>query len=95
LLPESVFRHSEFKALVFPEQYRGQQISGVKDSTTTKNTNAATFHENLLTIQNSADLEWPATDPANAGVRGEFCLVFFRPTTAETIPRLRQLHLRH
>jgi len=28
-------------------------------------------------IQNAADLEWPATDPANVGVRGEFLLGYF------------------
>jgi hypothetical protein len=27
--------------------------------------------------QNAADLEWPATDPANAGVRVEFLLGIF------------------
>jgi len=32
-----------------------------------------------LTIQNAADLEWPATNPANAGVRGEFLLAIFPP----------------
>ena len=25
------------------------------------------FYERLLTIQNAAVLQWPATDPANAG----------------------------
>lgn len=47
--------------------------------TTTKNTDAATLYENILTIQNAADLEWPATEPANAGVRGEFLLGIFPP----------------
>jgi hypothetical protein len=61
------------------EQYRVQQISGAKDTTTQKNTDAATLYENVLTIQNAADLEWPATDPANAGVRGEFLLGIFPP----------------
>jgi hypothetical protein len=28
---------------------------------------------------NTADLEWPATDPANAGVRDEFLLGIFPP----------------
>jgi hypothetical protein len=46
---------------------------------TNKNADAATLYENLLTIQNAADLEWPATDPANAGVRDEFLLGIFPP----------------
>ena len=29
----------------------------------------------------SADLQWPATDPANAGVRDEFRLNTFSPTS--------------
>jgi hypothetical protein len=61
---------------------------GAKDSTTTKNTDAAALYENLLTIQNAADLEWPATGPANAGVRDEFRLNTFLPasTTAPAAP---------
>jgi hypothetical protein len=61
------------------EQYRVKSISGAKDTTTQKNTDAATLYENLLTIQNAADMEWPATDPANAGVRDEFQLGIFPP----------------
>ena len=52
------------------EQFRAQSISGAKDTTTTKDTDAATLYENVLTIQNAADLQWPASNPANAGVRG-------------------------
>lgn len=61
------------------EQYRVKSISGAKDTTTQKNADAATLYENILTIQNAADLQWPATDPANAGVRGEFLLGIFPP----------------
>jgi hypothetical protein len=61
------------------EQFRTQSIGGAKDTTTTKNTDAATLYENALTIQNAADLEWSAIDPANAGVRGEFLLGTFPP----------------
>ena len=61
------------------EQYRVKSISGAKDTTTQKNADAATLYENILTIQNAADLEWPAADPANAGVRGEFLLGIFPP----------------
>jgi hypothetical protein len=57
---------------------------GAKDSTTLKNTDAATFYENLLTIQNAANLQWPATDPANAGVRDEFRLNTFPPASTAT-----------
>jgi hypothetical protein len=32
-------------------------------------------------IQNAADLQWPATDPANAGVRDEFRLNTFPPAS--------------
>lgn len=62
--------------------------SGAKDSTATKNADAATLYENLLTIQNAAALEWPATNPANAGVRDEFRLNTFPPavTTAAKTP---------
>jgi hypothetical protein len=56
-------------------QFRTQSIGGAKDT----NTDAATLYENILTIQNAADPEWPATDPANAGVRGEFLLGIFLP----------------
>jgi hypothetical protein len=61
------------------EQYRVKQISGAKNTTAQKNADAATLYENILTIQNAADLEHPATDPANAGVRGEFQLGIFPP----------------
>ena len=36
---------------------------GAKDSTTTKNTDAADLYERLLTIQNAADLQWPVDRP--------------------------------
>jgi len=53
--------------------------SGTKKATTLKDPDAATLYENILTIQNAADLEWLATDPANAGVRDEFLLGIFPP----------------
>jgi hypothetical protein len=61
------------------EQYRVKSISGAKDTTTQKNADAAMLYENILTIQNAAGLQWPAADPANAGVRGEFLLGIFPP----------------
>ncbi len=58
-----------------------QQASkgGAKDSTTAKNTDAADLYERLLTIQNAANLQWPATNPANAGIRDQFRLNTFPP----------------
>ena len=37
------------------------------------------LYENILTIQNAADLEHPAIDPANTGVRAQFLLGIFPP----------------
>jgi hypothetical protein len=37
-------------------------------------------------IQNAADLQWPATDPANAGVRNEFWLNSFPPSGGSAPP---------
>ena len=59
-------------------------ISGAKDSTTVKNTDANDLYERILTIQNAADLQWPATDLANAGVRDEFRLNTFPPASTAT-----------
>jgi hypothetical protein len=61
------------------EQYRVKSISGAKDTTLKKNQDAVTLYDAVLAIQNAADLEWPASDPANAGVRGEFLLGVFPP----------------
>jgi hypothetical protein len=55
---------------------------GAKDSTTTKNADATALYEKLLAIQNAADLQWPAADPANAGVRDEFRLNTFPPASS-------------
>jgi hypothetical protein len=61
------------------EQYRVKSISGAKDTTTQKNADAATLYENILTIQNAADLQFPPANPANSGVRDEFLLGIFPP----------------
>ncbi len=65
----------------FPASTQTQQSgkSDAKDATALKNTEAADLYERLLTIQNAAELQWPATDPANAGVRDEFRLSTFPP----------------
>lgn len=52
---------------------------GAKTATNTKNTDAADLYDRLLTIQNAADLQWPADDPANSGIRDEFQLNTFPP----------------
>jgi hypothetical protein len=44
-----------------------------------KATDDANLYEHILTIQNAADLEFPATDPANAPERAEFKLGIFPP----------------
>jgi hypothetical protein len=61
------------------EQFRKKSIGGAKDATTQRNADAAELYDHLLTIQNAADLEHPALDPANAGVRDEFLLNTFPP----------------
>ncbi len=61
------------------EQVRVHSIGGAIDKTTTKNTDASTLYADLLAIQNAADLQWPASNLANTGVRGEFLLGVFPP----------------
>jgi hypothetical protein len=41
-----------------------------------------------MTIQNAADLQWPVSNPANAGIRDQFRLNTFPPasTTAPATP---------
>jgi hypothetical protein len=65
----------------FPASASTQQLTlgNAKDATTLKNTDAATLYERLLTIQNAADLEYPASLAANAGVRDDFRLGTFPP----------------
>ncbi|MDE3068683.1 MAG: hypothetical protein KGJ60_14195 [Verrucomicrobiota bacterium] len=61
------------------EQYREKSVAGAKDTTAQKNADAAALYEHILTIQNAADLHFPTTDSANAGVRDEFRLGIFPP----------------
>jgi hypothetical protein len=65
----------------FPASTQTQQSgqSDAKKATTLKDTDAADLYEHILTIQNAADLEYPATDPANAAERDEFRLNTFPP----------------
>lgn len=65
----------------FPASSTAQQSgqSQAKTATATKAADAAAAYEHLLTIQNAADLELPATDPANAPARAEFRLGLFPP----------------
>jgi hypothetical protein len=61
------------------EQYREQSKGGAKGRTAERDADASALYDSVLTIQNAADLEWPATDPANAGVLDEFRLGLFPP----------------
>jgi hypothetical protein len=54
--------------------------------TTTKDADAADLYERLLTIQNAADLQWPVSNPANAGIRDQFRLNTFPPASTTTTP---------
>ena len=56
------------------EQAQAQDKGGAKVSTTVKNQDAVDLYERLLTIQHAANLQWPETDLANAGIRDEFRL---------------------
>lgn len=61
------------------DAYREQSKGGAKDQTIQKNADADTLYDHLLTIQNAADLEHPASDPANAPARDLFRLDIFPP----------------
>jgi len=61
------------------EDYRVKSIGGAKDTTTAKNADASALYETILTIQNAADLQYPANNSGNAGVRDEFRLNVFPP----------------
>ena len=65
----------------FPASTTTQQSgqSDAKKATGMKTTDAALAYEHLLTIQNAANLEFPATNPANAPARAEFKLGIFPP----------------
>jgi hypothetical protein len=65
----------------FPASTEVQQSgqSDAKKATAVKTTDAADAYKHILTIQNAADLEFPATDPANAPARAEFKLGLFPP----------------
>ena len=64
---------------------------GAKDALGSRNRVANDLYDHLATIQNAADLQWPAEQPANVGVRDEFRLDTFPPrggsgTTPPTPP---------
>ena len=65
----------------FPASSTAQQSgeSDAKKATGVKDADAADAYEHILTIQNAADLEFPATAPANAATRAEFRLGLFPP----------------
>ncbi len=53
--------------------------SDAKKATVVKTSDAADAYEHVLTVQHAGDLEFPATDPANAPTRAEFRLGLFPP----------------
>jgi hypothetical protein len=65
----------------FPASTTMQQSgqSDAKKATGVKAIDAADAYEHILTIQNAADLELPATDPATDPQRAEFRLGIFPP----------------
>ena len=65
----------------FPASTQTQQSgqSDAKKATTVKDADAADLYEHILTIQNAADLQFPAINPANAAARDEFRLNTFPP----------------
>ena len=68
------------------EPVKVQAQGGGKDSTITKNAAAADLYEALQTVQNAADLQFPAEDLANTGVRDEFLLNTFPPSGGSSTP---------
>jgi hypothetical protein len=68
------------------EQAQQAAKGGAKVTTTTKNVDAANLYERLLTIQNAADLQWPVSNPANAGIRDQFRLNTFPPAGGNGTP---------
>ncbi len=52
---------------------------GAKGATTQRNQQANLLYDNLLTLQNAAELQWPEDDPDNDAVRAEFRLDTFPP----------------
>lgn len=68
------------------EQYRVKSIGAAKGTTAQKNADAATLYESLLTMQNAADMQWPASNPANVAVRSQFRLGVFPPDHGGTGP---------
>jgi len=53
--------------------------TGKKGATQDRNAQANELYERLLTIQNAANLQWPAREGANTAVRAEFRLGTFPP----------------
>jgi len=53
--------------------------SDAKKATVVKTSDADDAYEHVLTVQHAGDLEYPATDPANAPARAEFKLGIFPP----------------
>ena len=67
------------KALAATDTTQETGKGDAKDATGARNRNANDLYDRLQTIQNAADLQWPADIAANAGVRDEFRLNTFPP----------------
>ena len=61
------------------DQTQEDAKGGAKGATGSRNHVANELYDHLLTIQNAADLQWPAEDQANGPVRDEFRLDTFPP----------------
>ena len=61
----------------------------VLNGTTLVNTTGNGIYTNLRLMQNAANIQWPAENPANKGVRDEFLLgIFPPPPTTPTVPNI-------
>ena len=69
--------------------------SDAKKATGVKTTDDADAYEHILTIQNAADLEFPATDPANAPPAPNSGWAFSRRIITSNQQRRRRPRPRH
>lgn len=72
----------------FPKsiEIKQQTHSGGKAATEVKDADVSNLYERLLTIQNAANLHWPATNPENTRIRDEFRLNTFPPAGGSSKP---------
>lgn len=65
--------------LTVADQTQETGKGGAKGATGTRNHDANQLYDNILALQNAADLQWPDDNPANVAVRAEFRLDTFPP----------------